>query len=127
MQKCYADLNAFYRRESALHDDTPSGFIGSGHRDEQQSVMLLIRENAGECIVGVFNCTESPIQDYAIGVPFSGEWSECSNTDDLAYGGSGLLAQFSTQATGEGMHGFGQSIKIGLPPLGGTFWKWRGE
>ena len=126
LQRCYGALNGFYRREIALHDDTPTGFIGSGHRDEQQSVLMLIRQHEGECIVGVFNCTESPIQDYAIGVPFQGEWFECFNTDDIEYGGSGLVAQFSTNTVDDGMHGFGQSIRIGLPPLGGSFWKWRG-
>ena len=128
LQQCYADLNAFYRNTVALHDDTPSGFIGTEHYDEQQSVLVFFRQHQGECLLAVFNCTEVPIQDYALGVPFAGEWVECFNTDATQYGGSGLEAKFPTSSYPAGLHGFEQAIKIGLPPLGGTYWKWsRGQ
>ncbi len=126
LQACYGSLNGLYRTESALHDDSPSGVVHSEHRDPENSVMLIIRQHQGACMVCLFNCTPNPITDYAIGVPKEGQWSEVMNTDAKQFGGSGLVAQFSTHAHPTPLHGLSQQITVGIPPLGASFWKWEG-
>ena len=127
LRDCYAELNRLYRTEVALQDDTRSGLISTSHRDDHNSVMLLIRYAQGECLVCLFNGTTQAITDYAIGVPMDGKWSETFNSDQTQYGGSGLVAEFTTHSQPQDLHGFAQQIVVGIPPLGASFWKWEGE
>ncbi len=126
---CYSQLNRLYREESALQNDWPTGLVHHSHRDPQNSVLLLIRQNEedGACIVALFNCTPNPLMDYEIGVPRMGTWTECFNTDEISFGGSGLVAQYPTVSTPRSVHGFENSVRVGIPPLGASFWKWEGN
>ena len=127
LRDCYADLNLLYRTEVALQDDTSSGLISTSHRDDHNSVMLLIRQGEDEYFVCLFNGSTKAITDYAIGVPMGGAWSESFNSDATHYGGGGLVAEFVTHSQSQNRHGFAQQIVVGIPPLGASFWKWEGE
>jgi 1,4-alpha-glucan branching enzyme len=63
-------------------------------------------------------------ENYRVGVPRKGWWRELINTDSHYYGGSGA-------GNGGGVHtedipcdGFEQSLRLVLPPLSTTLFKW---
>ena len=122
LQQCYADLNALYRSQTALHDDHYTGTNYSLMDDNGNSVMAFVRRNNGKVFLAAFNCTPQPIYDYTVGVPMPGKWVEIFNTDELKYGGSGVVAQQPVLTTNNHNHGFDQSMSIGMPPLGACFW-----
>ena len=123
LQACYSDMNHFYLHEKALHDDTFNGTIYSAMDDNQNSVIGFVRQNGKEKVLVVYNFTPVPLQDYAIGVPNPGRWIEVFNTDKEEYGGSGVVCREPSFSSPEALHGFQQHIKIGIPPLGASFWK----
>jgi 1,4-alpha-glucan branching enzyme len=65
----------------------------------------------------VCNFTPVPRQDYRIGVPDVGYWSEVLNTDATTYGGSGVGNLGGVNATSRGSHGLPATLTLTLPPL----------
>jgi len=50
-------------------------------------------------------------------VPWHGVYGKLLSTDDVEWGGSGFASFDSLNAELVGMHGYGQSIELDLPPL----------
>jgi 1,4-alpha-glucan branching enzyme len=70
----------------------------------------------------VANFTPVVRSNYRIGVPVAGAWDEMLNSDDLLYGGSGVIN--GTVITDEiSTHGYDQSLELALPPLAAIFLK----
>ena len=87
------DLNHRYREQPALHelDCDPSGFEWVEVGDAGQSTLGFLRRSAGgDSILVVCNFTPVPRHDLTVGVPDAGLWREILNSDDKAYGGSGV-------------------------------------
>jgi 1,4-alpha-glucan branching enzyme len=63
--------------------------------------------------------------EYRIGVPEAGFYAELLNSDSTEYGGSnmGNLGGVTTEPVGG--HGFEQSIRLTVPPLGCLLLKTR--
>jgi 1,4-alpha-glucan branching enzyme len=122
LQRFMRDLNALYRRERAFWetDFTYEGFQWIDFRDVEQSVLTFMRRGAesGEQLVFAFNFTPVPRHQYRIGVPHAGGWSEVLNSDAEAYGGSNLGNMGRVDTEPVPAHGFDQSIRLTLPPLG---------
>ena len=85
--------------------------------DAANSVYAFLRfAGDGSPLLFVANFTPVVRPDYRVGVPKSGVWDEVLNSDDLAFGGSGVLngpvasADIST-------YGYDQSIELTIPPL----------
>jgi 1,4-alpha-glucan branching enzyme len=55
-------------------------------------------------------------EEYLVGVPVSGSYSELLNTDSEKYGGSGL-ANNALRTTGHSQHGQADSLSLRLPGL----------
>jgi 1,4-alpha-glucan branching enzyme len=134
------DLNRIYRDEPALHtgDCASEGFEWVDCNDEHLSVIAFLRKtvpgagggaSAGERVSGggavlvVCNFTPVPREDYHVGVPASGRWSEILNSDAQIYGGSGVGNLGGVQSTGQPHHGRPDSLRITLPPLGVLFFR----
>lgn len=119
MQRFTKDLNKFYLDHSALWEDDDSwqGFSWISHDDYQQSVIAFRRIDDDENeVIAVCNFCPVLRNDYKIGVPFVGSYKLVFNTDDTAYGGSGVTEkQFDSMPIG--MHGFEQCISMTLAPL----------
>ncbi len=112
-------LNRVYRSEPSLHrvDASPSGFSWIIGDDAENSVVAFMRHAPGErSVLVVCNFTPVPRHDYRIGIPRAGTWLEMLNSDDLAYGGSGLLNR-AVGAQDEASHGYDHSITVTVPPL----------
>jgi 1,4-alpha-glucan branching enzyme len=115
------DLNTFYRAHPALYElDTDSGgFEWIDANDGARSIISFRRKgrNPSEHVVFACNLTPVPRQNYRIGVPSSGEWTELLNSDAPLYGGSGQGNAGAVRTAPVPMHGYPVSVNLTLPPL----------
>ena len=125
IQTLVRDLNALYRRETALHqrDSEPTGFRWVIGDDSGNSVFAFLRfgdEDDGMVLI-VCNMTPVPRVGYAVGVPRPGYWRELLNTDAGVYGGSNMGNSGGTESITTSMHGEAQALFLTLPPLATVF------
>jgi 1,4-alpha-glucan branching enzyme len=122
LQRWVRDLNHTYQRERSLHE---VDFEGAGFRwidcnDNENSVVSMVRlaRDASDFTVIVTNFTPVPRPAYRVGVPESGWYRELLNSDSAIYGGSnmGNAGGIATEAIPA--HGFEQSLRLTVPPLG---------
>lgn len=94
VQTLVKDLNALYLRKSALYDldHDPDGFEWIDSNDNGKSLLSFIRKNKdGSTVVFIVNFSNAVYEDFRIALPKAGRWKEALNTDDLKYGGSGVV------------------------------------
>ncbi|MGI9641188.1 MAG: 1,4-alpha-glucan branching protein GlgB [Acidimicrobiia bacterium] len=94
VQRWVADLNAVLVSQPALYelDNDPAGFRWVVGDDAANSVFAYLRlAQDGSPLLFVANFTPVVREDYQVGVPVAGEWAELVNSDDLKYGGSGVV------------------------------------
>jgi 1,4-alpha-glucan branching enzyme len=127
VQHWVGDLNRVYRSEPALHslDVNPKGFEWVDCCDAEQSVASFLRigVDPSDVILVVGNFTPVPRQNYRLGVPRGGYWSEILNSDAPLYGGSGWGNLGGVEAVPVPLHGRPYSVTLTLPPLGVIFLK----
>jgi 1,4-alpha-glucan branching enzyme len=125
IQRWVRDLNRVYAGEAALHelDFEPAGFQWIDCNDNENSVFSLIRRarQDGAVLVAVVNFTPVPRADYSIGVPEPGRYRELLNSDAEVYGGSGIGNAGGVTTGPVPAHGYSQSLRLTLPPLGCLF------
>jgi 1,4-alpha-glucan branching enzyme len=125
VQTLVRDLNALYRRETALHqrDSVPTGFRWVIGDDSANSVFAFLRfgDDDHRMVLVVCNMTPIPRADYRIGVPRPGYWRELLNTDAGVYGGSNVGNAGGITSVATSMHGEAQSLLLTLPPLATIF------
>ena len=124
VRRLVRDLNNVYRHYPALHaqDCEAAGFQWLVHDDADQSVFAFVRRAPdGACVVAVCNFTPMVRHGYRLGLPQAGTWREAINTDQVAYGGSGVgNAPLGTQSVP--WHGQPQSAVMTVPPLATVLW-----
>jgi len=81
---------------------------------------------SGEILLAICNFTPIPRQDYRIGLPAGGEWTELLNSDAGPYGGSGIGNLGSVKADPVPLHDRPFSAAFTLPPLAFLLLKHRG-
>jgi 1,4-alpha-glucan branching enzyme len=122
LQRWVRDLNAVYRHEPSLHevDFDGGGFAWIDCHDADHSVVSLLRKarDESDATVAVVNFTPVPRPGYLVGVPRAGSYRELLNSDLAIYGGSGVGNGGDVPADGPAAHGFAQSIRVTVPPLG---------
>jgi 1,4-alpha-glucan branching enzyme len=127
LQNMVRELNALYRREPALYevDDSYSGFEWIDFRDAEASIISFIRyaKDREDFLVFACNFTPVPRQNYRIGVPHPGVYTEVFNTDADVFGGSNMGNGGSAKAEPIERHGRPASMAITLPPLGVVVFK----
>ena len=93
IQKAIAALNSHYVDTPALwqKDTSPEGFTWLVGNDGAANVLAFARwDDAANPLVSITNFSPTPHERYQMPFPTAGTWSEVLNTDDLAYGGSGI-------------------------------------
>ena len=119
VQKTVAELNGIYRSTPALweKDTNPEGFTWLVGNDGAANVVAFARwdENASS-IVSVTNFSPVPHENYQLPFPNAGIWREVMNTDDLAYGGSGISNE-------QLVVGASQIASVRIPPLATVWFK----
>jgi 1,4-alpha-glucan branching enzyme len=87
-------MNNLYRSTKAMweKDTSPEGFTWLVGNDGAGNTLAFARwSDAGECLVSITNFSPVPHENYSLPLPLAGKWIEVLNTDDLAYGGSGVM------------------------------------
>ncbi|MQA30620.1 MAG: 1,4-alpha-glucan branching protein GlgB [Luteitalea sp.] len=115
-------LNQLHQAEPALHecDFSPAGFRWLNANDNENSVIALARFAAApdDFVVMIFNFTPVPRADYRIGIPAPGYYTELLNSDSALFGGSNVGNDAGVGSEPIAAHGFDQSIRLMVPPLG---------
>jgi 1,4-alpha-glucan branching enzyme len=118
------DLNQLLRNNPSLHDNDcdASGFAWVVGDDAANSVYAFLRyDDQGQPLLFVANFTPIVRDGYRLGVPVAGDWGEVLNSDNLRYGGSGILNQATITTEVIASHGYEQSLIVTVPPLAGVF------
>ena len=121
------ELNHFYLENPCLweNDHNWDGFHWIDPNDTNQSVLSFLRKGKREeeFLIAVINFTPVPRQDYRIGVPRAGKYTEVFNSDAARFGGSGVHNEGMMDVEGTPWHCFEQSISIAIPPLAAIYLK----
>lgn len=120
LQQWVRDLNRVYQQHPAIWtvDFQPEGFEWIDFHDVEQSIVSFLRRGReGEEVVFVFNFTPVPREQYRVGVPQAGRYSELLNSDAASYGGSNLGNGGMVESDEVEQHGRPHSLSLTLPPL----------
>jgi len=122
------DLNHLYRSQSALYarEFDADGFQWLSCDDEENSVLAFVRRRETDFIICLFNFTPVVRENYVIGVPEAGTYSELLNTDASWYGGSNTGNSGCVEAQARKNHDFAYSLSLTLPPLSALFFSRKG-
>jgi 1,4-alpha-glucan branching enzyme len=122
MRDLVRDLNRVYRDEPALWevDFSHEGFRWIEPNDALANVLVFgrISKDASRWVVCVANLSPIPRENYRVGLPSGGEWTELLNTDSTYYGGSGIGNMGAVVAEDHSWHDQPFSATVTLPPLG---------
>ena len=119
-------LNHFYLENSPMWevDFSWEGFTWISNDDYTQSCISFRRiDKSGNEIIVVCNFQPVLRENYRIGVPFAGTYSEVMNTEWSEFGGCGISNGTAIVSEDIPMHGFEQSILLTLPPLSVMYFK----
>lgn len=130
MQLYVKDLNHVYKEQKALwYDDfTNNGFEWINCTDNASSIVSMVRktDELTETIISVANFTPVPRTIHKIGVPYKGSYVEVFNSDELIYGGSGIVNSEPLNTSDEAWDNRQQSLSIKVPPLGIILLRYQG-
>jgi len=129
VRRLVCDLNRFYRDHAALwlQDARPEGFEWITAGEESGAIFVFLRKGVDPetgCkrrLLVASNLAPTVYEDYRIGVPGPGIYTERLNSDSRYYGGSDRGNPHPLEAVAEPGHGRGWSIRLTLPPLATLF------
>jgi 1,4-alpha-glucan branching enzyme len=125
-QRCIAELNHIYLRESALwsEDDSWRGFEWIEPDDAEQSILSYRRvaTDSSELIV-LINFTPEVHRDFLLGTDKPGVYREIFNSDDTRFGGSGVVNAGLISSMPIAVSRCKNSIRISVPPLAAVIFK----
>jgi len=119
VQKTVAELNGIYRATPALweKDTNPEGFTWLVGNDGAANVVAFARwDDYASALVSVTNFSPVPHENYQLPFPNAGIWQEVLNTDEVAFGGSGV----SNEPL---IVGASQIASVRIPPLATVWFK----
>jgi 1,4-alpha-glucan branching enzyme len=127
VQRLLGDLNNLYRREPALHqqDFDWQGFEWLDCNDGDNSVLTFLRRasNPADFLITAVNFTPVVRENYRVGVPEAGFYSEIFNSDAQEYSGTGLGNLGGVPAEPTPWQGRPFSLSLRLPPLAAVYLK----
>ena len=119
VQKTVAELNSIYRSTPALweKDTNPEGFTWLVGNDGAANIVAFARwDEYASALVSVTNFSPVPHENYQLPFPSAGIWREVLNTDELAFGGSGVSNE-------QLIVGASQIASVRIPPLATVWFK----
>jgi 1,4-alpha-glucan branching enzyme len=119
IQRIVRDLNKLYKDHPALYENNFSagGFEWINADDAEHSVIAWIRKAGDEQLIFVANFSPVVWNNYRVGVPRMGFYTELFNTDNLYYGGSDQLNEAKLETSPIPANGRTHSLSLTLPPL----------
>ena len=130
VQRFVRELNHTYLKEKALWDDdhTWEGFQWMDADNAEQGILSFVRKSRdGEMILCILNFRPESRENWRAGVPKAGVWKEILSSDDTRFGGSGKRNPRRIHTTKIPSQGQKFSLRVTVPPLGGTFIKYLGD
>jgi 1,4-alpha-glucan branching enzyme len=129
LQRWVADLNRFYRSQTALYqqDFNGDGFQWMDCNYAEKSVISFVRRGISPDDTLLIVCNFTPVvrENYLVGAPSGGVWREVLNSDAELYGGSGIGnfggVEAAPVSSGEMYH----ALMLRLPPLAVLFFRQR--
>ncbi len=122
VQKVVKKLNELYRQEPALYENNYSweGFEWIDINDATNSVFSWIRKgkDRNEDLIFAGNFTPVCRNNYRIGAPSMGLYTEVFNSDHPEFGGSGCGNNSTLRTAPIPKHHRSHSLSLTLPPLG---------
>ncbi len=122
LRRYVQDLNRVYHAEPALYqgDFDSTGFRWIDCNDNENSVVSIVRyaRDHQDFVVMLFNFTPVPRHQYRVGVPGAGWYTELLNSDAAVYGGGNVGNGGGIATEPVAAHGFDQSLRLTVPPLG---------
>ena len=119
VQRVISDLNSIYKQTAALweRDTNPEGFSWLVNSDGAANVVAFTRwDDHATPLVSVTNFSPVPHENYQLPFPSAGTWTEVLNTDDPAYGGSGVRNEQVVVSQS-------QMASVRIPPLATVWFK----
>lgn len=119
------DLNHIYKHHNALsqYDYQHRGFRWIDADNANQSIFTYIRENDQSCVVVVLNMTPNSFEQYRLGVPYVGQYTELLNSEKDIYGGCNMCNYAPLHTEVHGSHHYPQSIQIRIAPFAAVFFE----
>lgn len=118
--KLVSDLNGIYRNNPELYalDESPKGFEWINHIAAEKCYLAYARKGKkqDEILLVVANFAGIP-QELTVGVPAAGRYKEIFNSDDVKYGGTGMVNSRSKRSRGVECDDRADSVTIKLAPL----------
>ena len=129
-QHSVAELNHLYLASKPLWqiDGSWDGFqwIDADNRD--QSIVSYRRiDQKGKELIVLINFTPVAREEYLLGVPETGQYEEVFNSDQVEFGGSGVINVGVLTTTGQPWNGLKDSLRLRIPPLGMTVLQYRSK
>jgi len=120
VQLLVKEMNHLYQNHSALYerDFESEGFEWIDCHDYQQSILSFIRHSADEKLICIFNFTPVLRENYRIGLPELGAYTELVNSDAALFGGSNNGNGGRVIAEPTAWMNQPASAELNLPPLG---------
>lgn len=121
-----AELNHFYLENPPLwqKDSNWDGFSWIDADNAEQSIFSYRRiDEKGRELVILLNFTPVTYDDFLLAVSERGVYREVFNTDDVRYGGSGVLNKESYRTEPCMLRGYGNAIRIKVPPLSAVIFR----
>ncbi len=123
------DLNHAYKNIPALYelDCDSSGFEWLDSQNSQQSILVYLRKGKEGCAPAlvVVNLTPTSYENYCVGVPLSGYYRECLNTDSAKYGGSNVGNGGGVNSVNKIYAGQANQLTLSIPPLSTMIFEWQ--
>ena len=122
------ELNHFYLENPVFWqvEDSWDGFSWLAHDDHARNIIVFRRmDEAGNELVAVCNFAPVTRENYRVGVPDATSYDEILNTDDVRFGGSGVVNKGAIRVKKTPDHDMKQSITLTVPPLSVVFLKGR--
>lgn len=120
LQDFFRCANQFYLAHPELWelDFSWEGFEWVCADDQQGNCAAFLRKDKKGRTLLIL-CNFSPVHrpDYRLGVPFPGRYEIVFDTDDKAFGGTGLGDRVPFQSMYIPCHGMEQSVTVDLPPM----------
>lgn len=123
VQNLMAEINKRYKIDPALwqKDIFADGFQWLVGDDGAGNTLAFARwSEDGEPLLSITNFSPVPHENYRLPLPAPGTWMEVLNTDELKFGGSGVVNK-PLVSTHEAHKGFEHSLVMRVPPLA-TVW-----
>lgn len=131
MQHYYKALNHLYRTEPALfaYDTSEKGFEWINAISANESILVFVRKARKKTDALLVVCNFTPVvhEHYKIGVPYAGKYKEIFNSDSQEFGGSGICNPRMKSSRKAECDDRKNSMKITVPPLGISIFKYKGE